>query len=81
MLSRRTKAVQKVSNDSASKLEAPIESNKGNDKSNGECEESEETSLDEPCSIPEEPVKILEGKGRGELKPPRVLEVLFYILP
>ncbi|XP_058228182.1 tRNA (guanine(26)-N(2))-dimethyltransferase 2 isoform X1 [Rhododendron vialii] len=76
MLSRRTKAVQKVSNDSASKLEAPIESNKGNDKSNGECEESEETSLDEPCSIPEEPVKILEGKGRGELKPPRVLEAL-----
>lgn len=81
MLSRRTKAVQKVSNDSASKLEAPIESNKGNDKSNGECEESEEASLDEPCSIPEEPVKILEGKGRGELKPPRVLEVLFYNLP
>ncbi|KAG5535209.1 hypothetical protein RHGRI_023109 [Rhododendron griersonianum] len=76
MLSRRTKAVQKVSNDSASKLEAPIESNKGNDKSNGECEESEEASLDEPCSIPEEPVKILEGKGRGELKPPRVLEAL-----
>lgn len=76
-MSRRTKAVQKLSNENASELETPSEPNTPNDKSNGECEESEEISLEEPCSISEEPVKIPEGKGRAELKPPRVLEVLF----
>ena len=75
MLSRRTKAVQKVSSENASNLEAPTESNTHNEKSNGECEELEEIAQEEPCSISEEPVKIPEGKGRQELKPPRVLEV------
>lgn len=75
-MSRRTKAVQKLSNENASELETPSEPNTPNDKSNGECEESEEISLEEPCSISEEPVKIPEGKGRAELKPPRVLEAL-----
>ena len=66
MLSRRTKAVQKVSSENASNLEAPTESNTHNEKSNGECEESEEITQEEPCSISEEPVKIPEGKARGE---------------
>ncbi|PSS33642.1 TRNA (guanine(26)-N(2))-dimethyltransferase [Actinidia chinensis var. chinensis] len=76
MLSRRTKAVRKVSGENAFNLEASTESNTHNEKSNGECEESEEITQDEPCSISEEPVKIPEGKTRGELKPPRVLEAL-----
>ncbi|GFY84850.1 N2,N2-dimethylguanosine tRNA methyltransferase [Actinidia rufa] len=76
MLSRRTKAVRKVSGENTFNLEASTESNTHNEKSNGECEESEEITQDEPCSISEEPVKIPEGKARGELKPPRVLEAL-----
>lgn len=51
-----------------------------NGNSNGDCEMPEDISQDEPCSIPEEPSKTTEGKGRGELKPPRVLEVLAGIL-
>lgn len=51
-----------------------------NGNSNGDCEMPEEISQDEPCSIPEEPSKTTEGKGRGELKPPRVLEVIAGIL-
>ncbi|KAK9924856.1 hypothetical protein M0R45_033203 [Rubus argutus] len=47
-----------------------------NGNSNGDCVMPEEISQDEPCSIPEEPSKTTEGKGRGELKPPRVLEAL-----
>ncbi|GFY82918.1 N2,N2-dimethylguanosine tRNA methyltransferase [Actinidia rufa] len=76
LLSRRTKAVQKVSSENASNLEAPTESNTHNEKSNGECEESEEITQEESCSISEEPVTIPEGKGRRELKPPKVLEAL-----
>lgn len=59
-------------------------------KSNGECKIEEEISPEEPCSTMEEDsVKVTEecsttegqinpseGKGRRELKPPRVLEVL-----
>lgn len=59
-------------------------------KSNGECEVEEEISPEERCSTVEEgSVKVTEecstaeghtnlseGKGKRELKPPRVLEVL-----
>ncbi|BAU01398.1 tRNA (guanine(26)-N(2))-dimethyltransferase [Vigna angularis] len=59
-------------------------------KSNGECKIEEEISPEEPCStVEEESVKVTEecsttegqingseGKGRRELKPPRVLEAL-----
>ncbi|KAA8530468.1 hypothetical protein F0562_005177 [Nyssa sinensis] len=76
MLSRRTKAAQKISGKNASDAEAPAESALHNEKSNGECEESEDLSHDETCSISEEPVKTSEGKGRVELKLPRVLEAL-----
>ncbi|KAF5958487.1 hypothetical protein HYC85_005712 [Camellia sinensis] len=75
-LSRRTKTAQKVSGENVSELKAPTESDVHNEKSNGECEESEEISPDEPCSISEKPVKTPEGKVQGELKPPRVLEAL-----
>ncbi|KAK9272924.1 hypothetical protein L1049_003303 [Liquidambar formosana] len=79
MLSKRTKTSQKVSEKDASEPaveEAHFDPIANNEKSNGECEVLEEVSQDEPCSIVEEQVKTTEGKGRGELKPPRVLEAL-----
>ncbi|XAR71317.1 tRNA (guanine(26)-N(2))-dimethyltransferase [Bertholletia excelsa] len=89
MRSRRTKALQKELNETAAAQEAPIESDMHNEKSeartesdmhneksNHECQESVEISQDEPCSISEDPSKTSEGKGREELKPPRVLEAL-----
>ncbi|XP_059670475.1 tRNA (guanine(26)-N(2))-dimethyltransferase 1-like [Cornus florida] len=75
MISRRTKTTQKVSGGNVSKPEASVESAMHNEISNGKCEESEEISNDE-LLISEEAVKKLEGKGQGELKPPRVLEAL-----
>ena len=77
-LSKRTKAAKKVSEEDASEplaKEAPTESDMHEEKSNGECAVPEETSLDEPHCISEEPVGIMEEKGQGQLKPPRVLEV------
>ncbi|XP_059639753.1 tRNA (guanine(26)-N(2))-dimethyltransferase 1 isoform X2 [Cornus florida] len=76
MLSRRTRTAQKVSIENTSEPEAPIDSVVDNEKPNGECEESEEISHDEPCSISKGPVKTPDWKIRGELKPPRVLEAL-----
>ncbi|CBI16939.3 hypothetical protein AAG906_013372 [Vitis piasezkii] len=78
-LSKRTKAAKKVSEEDASEplaKEAPTESDMHEEKSNGECAVPEETSLDEPHCISEEPVGIMEEKGQGQLKPPRVLEAL-----
>ncbi|XP_058070522.1 tRNA (guanine(26)-N(2))-dimethyltransferase 2 [Magnolia sinica] len=46
------------------------------EKSNGECEVQMEPSQDEPDCSSKEPLKTTWGKGRGELKPPRVLEAL-----
>ena len=60
-------------------------------KSNGEHKVEEEISPEEPCrTVEEDSVKVTEecsttegqinvseGKGRRELKPPRVLEVLY----
>ncbi|CAN1780851.1 Probable tRNA (guanine(26)-N(2))-dimethyltransferase 1 [Linum perenne] len=44
---------------------------------NGDSEVTEKSSVsEEPCSTSKEMVKTMEGKARGELKPPRVLEVL-----
>lgn len=53
----------------------PEESVMNDENANGECEVPEEGPQDEPCSISKESVKNPEGKGRRELKPPRVLEV------
>lgn len=75
-LSRRTKTTSKVPEEHASEPEAPRDSDMPNGKSNGECEASEEIPEDEPCTASEELVKPVEGKGRAELKPPRVLEAL-----
>ncbi|KAK3011645.1 hypothetical protein RJ639_011319 [Escallonia herrerae] len=75
-LSKRKKTASKISEEPASEPEAPIEPIMQDGKPNGKVEESEEISQDEPCSISEEPVRTLEGKGRVELKPPRVLEAL-----
>ena len=47
-----------------------------NGHSNGDCEMAEVISECKPSRLREELSKIIEGKGRGELKPPRVLEVL-----
>lgn len=79
MLSRRTKSAKRESEKGASgsaEEEASNEAAVDNEKSNRDCEVSEEIAQEEPCNIPEEPVKITEGKVQGKLKPPRVLEVL-----
>lgn len=76
MLSKRTKAVAKVSDKPVDKTEAPVESISEAGKSNGLYEASEETSEHEPCSTSEKVVDNTEEKSRGELRPPRVLEAL-----
>ncbi|XP_059293841.1 tRNA (guanine(26)-N(2))-dimethyltransferase 1-like isoform X1 [Lycium ferocissimum] len=70
---RRTKAANKLSD---AKAEKPGDSVQHNGESNDGSEALGETSNGESCSIPEEQTKILRGKGREELKPPRVLEAL-----
>ncbi|XP_071735108.1 tRNA (guanine(26)-N(2))-dimethyltransferase 2-like [Rutidosis leptorrhynchoides] len=72
-LCKRNKKALKVSEDCDSGLETPNESPMPNGKSNGECQE---TRADEPCGTSKEAEKIPEANGRGELKPPRVLEAL-----
>ncbi|KAI7742753.1 hypothetical protein M8C21_022031 [Ambrosia artemisiifolia] len=52
------------------------ENHASNGNSNGECEPSKEIPEGEPCSNGNEPEKPIEGKGQGQLKPPRVLEAL-----
>lgn len=76
-LLKRTKAATKASEKDSSEPagEAADESLMNDEEANGECEVSEEVHQDEPCSISKESVKTHEGKGCGELKPARVLEV------
>ncbi|KAI3452186.1 hypothetical protein Pfo_008851 [Paulownia fortunei] len=76
MLSRKIKTGPKVAGEPIVEPEALTDTVMHDGKSNGECEVSQETSQDEPCSISEDPVVNQEGKGRGEVKPPRVLEAL-----
>ncbi|KAK4477545.1 hypothetical protein RD792_016776 [Penstemon davidsonii] len=78
MLSRRKNTGPKVAEEPAVEPEAIEDSVMHNGKSIGECEVSEEKSQDEqPCIISENPAANQEGgKGRKELKPPRVLEAL-----
>lgn len=75
MLLKRTKAAGKLSDKPVSKPEAPVDSITQDEKSNGECKESEETFDCEPCHISEKVEENLQVKGRGALQPPRVLEV------
>ena len=90
ILSKKTRGVPKVPEKDSSKPdmeEDPHESPPEDCKTNGNCE-VEEGSPEDPCSTMDEsdkaaeppnttgePNKITEGKGRWELKPPRVLEV------
>ena len=94
MLSKRAKRAQKVSESGVSepvKEDVPHVSPPEDCRTNGECEDKGEMSLDEPCNMTEELVKTTEecntageslnnseGKVQRELKPPRVLEVLHY---
>lgn len=78
LLSKRAKKASKVSENHVSESEAPFKLTNGS--SNGEIEPSEEIPEGEPCSKGDEPEKPFEGKSRGELKPPRVLEVLTFLL-
>ncbi|XP_055804081.1 tRNA (guanine(26)-N(2))-dimethyltransferase 1-like isoform X2 [Solanum dulcamara] len=73
MLARRTKAGNKVPD---AKAENPGDSVQCNGESNDGSEVLKDASHGESCSIPEEQTKNLRGKGREELKPPRVLEAL-----
>ncbi|KAK6928070.1 tRNA methyltransferase, Trm1 [Dillenia turbinata] len=76
MLSKRMKSTEKISEKNSSEPveeEGKTESVAHDEKSNGECEM---TDQEEPCNITEEPIKIADGKARGELKSPRVLEAL-----
>lgn len=77
LLLKRTKAAQKAPEKDSCEPdgEAAEESGMNVENTNGECEVPEEISQDEPCSISKESVKTPEGKGRGEMRPPRVLEV------
>ncbi|KAK4346404.1 hypothetical protein RND71_032743 [Anisodus tanguticus] len=70
---RRTKAANKVLD---AKAENPGYSVQHNGESNDGSEVTEDTSNGESCSISEERTKNPRGKGREELKPPRVLEAL-----
>ncbi|KAL0450434.1 UNVERIFIED_CONTAM: putative tRNA (guanine(26)-N(2))-dimethyltransferase 2 [Sesamum latifolium] len=76
MLSKKSRAGPKVSGEPVAEPEAPTDAVMHDEKTNGECEVSQEISQDESCSISEEPAANQEGKGRGELKPPVVLEAL-----
>ncbi|XP_062150958.1 tRNA (guanine(26)-N(2))-dimethyltransferase 2-like [Alnus glutinosa] len=78
LLLKRTKAAQKAPEKDSCEPdgEAAEESGMNVENTNGECEVPEEISQDEPCSISKESVKTPEGKGRGEMRPPRVLEAL-----
>lgn len=73
MLSRRKTNGPKVADEPAVEQEAVVDSARDNGKLNEECEFSDEKFQDEPCSISQD---NQEGNGPGELKPPRVLEVI-----
>ncbi|KAK6154990.1 hypothetical protein DH2020_009238 [Rehmannia glutinosa] len=76
MLSRKKKTGPKDSGEPIVEPEALTDTVMHDEKSNGECEVSQEISRDEPGSISEDQAAKQEGKGKGELKPPRVLEAL-----
>ncbi|KAL0377623.1 UNVERIFIED_CONTAM: putative tRNA (guanine(26)-N(2))-dimethyltransferase 2 [Sesamum radiatum] len=76
MLSKKSRAGPKVSGEPVAEPEALTDTVVHDEKTNGECEVSQEISQDESRSISEEPAANQEGKGRGELKPPVVLEAL-----
>lgn len=77
-LSKRTKTVPKASDlvtTGPDLEEVPIDSATNNEISNGGCGVSEKILNDEPHGISEEPLKTVDQRAPGVLKPPRVLEV------
>ncbi|CAA2987312.1 probable tRNA (guanine(26)-N(2))-dimethyltransferase 2 [Olea europaea subsp. europaea] len=74
--SKRLKTGPKASDVSTIEVEATMDSITHNENSNGDCHVSKEISQDETSSIVEYQSSNQEGKGQGELKPPRVLEAL-----
>ncbi|XP_011099039.1 probable tRNA (guanine(26)-N(2))-dimethyltransferase 1 isoform X2 [Sesamum indicum] len=76
MLSKKSRAGPKVSGEPVAKPEALTDTVMHDEKTNGACEVSQEICQGESCSISEETTAKQEGKGRGELKPPVVLEAL-----
>eukprot|EP00262_Sarcandra_glabra_P005380 TRINITY_DN1689_c0_g1_i1.p1 TRINITY_DN1689_c0_g1~~TRINITY_DN1689_c0_g1_i1.p1 ORF type:complete len:595 (-),score=118.04 TRINITY_DN1689_c0_g1_i1:82-1866(-) len=77
MLSKKLKMEEKVSEEASS---GPVSDETAVvpqiEKSNGEHEVQQEHSQDDPSDNSKEQLKTASGKGRGELKPPRVLEAL-----
>ncbi|XP_051121016.1 probable tRNA (guanine(26)-N(2))-dimethyltransferase 2 isoform X2 [Andrographis paniculata] len=73
-LSRKMRSGSKVSGDA--EAEAPKDTEIHDGEANGACKASEQVSQDVPCSLTEPPSTNNDGTGRGELKPPRVLEAL-----
>ncbi|KAG7986432.1 hypothetical protein I3843_03G078700 [Carya illinoinensis] len=78
ILLKRTKAAQKAPEKDTTEASGAAANNDvmNDEKPNVECEVPEDISQDEPCSVSKESAKIPEGKGHGEMKPPRVLEAL-----
>ncbi|GFP79799.1 probable tRNA (guanine(26)-n(2))-dimethyltransferase 1 [Phtheirospermum japonicum] len=76
MLSKKIKNGPKVIVEPIVETEAETDTVMNDEKSNGECETSQETPQDKPVSVCEDKGANQEGKGHRELKPPRVLEAL-----
>lgn len=67
----------------AKKVDEPIsepEAMEHDEKSNGGCDISQDISQDEPCSISENSAANQGRKVPEDLKPPRVLEVIEFVL-
>ncbi|KAF8010146.1 hypothetical protein BT93_J0945 [Corymbia citriodora subsp. variegata] len=77
-LTRRTKSAEKVleKNSESVSGSAPNEMPMDDIECNGEREMLDETPQEEPCSVRKDIPESTNGKGKRELKPPRVLEAL-----
>lgn len=77
-LTRRTKSAEKVLEKELESVpnSEPNELLKDDVKFNGEREMLDETPQEEPCSVHKDIPESTNGKGKRELKPPRVLEAL-----
>ncbi|XP_039159510.1 probable tRNA (guanine(26)-N(2))-dimethyltransferase 2 isoform X3 [Eucalyptus grandis] len=77
-LTRRTKSAEKVLEKELESVpnSEPNELPKDDVKFNGEREMLDETPQEEPCSVHKDIPESTNGKGKRELKPPRVLEAL-----
>ncbi|KAL3624088.1 hypothetical protein CASFOL_032904 [Castilleja foliolosa] len=76
MLSKKMKKGSKGTMEPIVETEAEADTVMNGEKTNGECETSQETPQDKHVSVSEDKGANQEGKGHRELKPPRVLEAL-----